>query len=60
MQRALSNELRVAGVRVREARVGRLATSQFNNHTFEMILSSLWTDVVEPVLNGLAFNVRPQ
>jgi hypothetical protein len=61
LQIALNNELHVAGVRVRDARAGRIApVNTTDNRRFEMILSSLWTDVVEPVLNGLAFNVRSQ
>jgi hypothetical protein len=57
LQRSLHNELRVAGLRARDARAGRMAPVNFDGLGFEMILSSLWTAIVEPVLKGLAFNV---
>jgi tetratricopeptide (TPR) repeat protein len=58
LQCSLNNELRVAGLRAPDACSGRMAPVNFDSWGFEMILSSLWTAIVEPVLKGLAFNVR--
>jgi len=54
----LNQLLSTAGVRVRDAdfRAMKIATTS-NHGGFEFILSNLWSSVVKPVLDGLAFAV---
>jgi hypothetical protein len=52
----LSQILSTAGVRARDTRaIRRVVTSRAGG--FEFILSNLWTSIVKPVLDGLAFYV---
>jgi hypothetical protein len=56
LHQSLNRLLSTAGVRVRDLREPKLvATCQ--DGSFQDILSVLWTCIVKPVLNGLAFSV---
>jgi hypothetical protein len=57
LQRSLNRLLSNAGIRMRDTRVGRMVSTELDNGGFEGILSSLWTLVVKPVLDALAFSV---
>jgi hypothetical protein len=52
----LSQLLSTAGVRVRDIRATRIATTA-KGQGFEFILSSLWSSVVKPVLDCLSITV---
>ena len=56
LYRSLNQLLLTAGVRVRDTRATRMATTATGGG-FRSILSVLWSCVVKPVLDGLAFTV---
>jgi hypothetical protein len=57
LQHSLYKSLSVAGVRMRDGRGGRMVSTKPSDCGFEGILSNLWTFVVKPVLDALAFSV---
>lgn len=57
MQVSLNKCLSNAGVRMRDARGPRMVPTNSDPDTVEKILSSLWMNVVKPVLEGLAYSV---
>jgi hypothetical protein len=57
MQHLLNKSLSIAGNRMRDIRGPRMASTKPDDFGFEGILSGLWTYVVRPVLEALAFSV---
>lgn len=51
---SLNKSLSTAGVRMEDTRITRVVSTNTNDRGF---LSNLWTFVVKPVLDGLAFSV---
>jgi len=57
LQHSLNKLLTAAGVRMRDTRGFRRVSTNPNNYGFEEILSCLWTYVVKPILDAVAFPV---
>ncbi|KIM72304.1 hypothetical protein PILCRDRAFT_81996 [Piloderma croceum F 1598] len=57
MQNSLNKSLSIAGVRTRDIRGPRMVSTKLDDLGFEAILSGLWTCVVKPVLETLAYHI---